>query len=128
MNLLLDTHIFLWLNQNIENIPTNILALCEDTANTLYFSPASAWEIQIKYQLGKLELSVSLSEMIETQQQNGLIILPISLTHIYALAGLENYHQDPFDRLLIAQSIVESMPLVTVDKKILAYPITTISC
>jgi len=75
-----------------------------------------------------LELSVSLSEMIETQQQNGLIILPISLTHIYALSGLENYHQDPFDRLLIAQSIVESMPLVTVDKKILAYPITTISC
>jgi PIN domain nuclease of toxin-antitoxin system len=128
MNLLLDTHIFLWLNQNIENIPAHILALCEDTANTLYFSPASAWEIQIKHQLGKLELAVSLSEMIETQQQNGLMLLPILLTHIYALAQLENYHQDPFDRLLIAQSTVESMPLVTVDKKIIAYPIKTISC
>ncbi len=128
MNVLLDTHIFLWLNQNTENIPTRVLAFCENTDNILYFSPVSAWEIQIKHQLGKLELTVPLSEMIETQQQNGLMLLPISLAHIYALDRLENYHQDPFDRLLIAQSIVESMPLVTVDKKVIAYPVTTISC
>jgi len=128
MNVLLDTHIFLWLNQNTENIPTRVLAFCENTDNILYFSPVSAWEIQIKHQLGKLELTVPPSEMIETQQQNGLMLLPISLAHIYALDRLENYHQDPFDRLLIAQSIVESMPLVTVDKKVIAYPVTTISC
>ena len=128
MNVLLDTHIFLWLNQNTENIPTRVLAFCENTDNILYFSPVSAWEIQIKHQLGKLELTVPLSEMIETQQQNGLMLLPISLAHIYALDRLENYHQDLFDRLLIAQSIVESMPLVTVDKKVIAYPVTTISC
>ena len=128
MNVLLGTHIFLWLNQNTENIPTRVLAFCENTDNILYFSPVSAWEIQIKHQLGKLELTVPLSEMIETQQQNGLMLLPISLAHIYALDRLENYNQDPFDRLLIAQSIVESMPLVTVDKKVIAYPVTTISC
>ncbi len=127
MNLLLDTHIFLWLNQEIENIPVNILSLCEDTHNTLYLSPVSAWEIQIKHQLGKLDLAVPLQEMIETQQQNGLKLLPITLAHIYALAQLENHHQDPFDRLLIAQATVESMPLITVDNKITRYPIVTIS-
>jgi PIN domain nuclease of toxin-antitoxin system len=127
MNLLLDTHIFLWLNQKVENIPANILALCEDSNNTLYLSHVSPWEIQIKNQLGKLDLAVSLQEMIETQQQNGLQLLPISLTHIYALAHVENYHQDPFDRLLIAQATVESMPLITVDNKITRYPIVTIS-
>lgn len=65
--------------------------------------------------------------MIETQQQNGLKMLPITLSHIYALAYVENYHQDPFDRLLIAQATVESMPLITVDSKITRYPIVTIS-
>ena len=123
MNLLLDTHIFLWLNQAIENIP----ALCENTNNTLYLSPVSPWEIQIKHQLGKLDLAVDLQKMIETQQQNGLKLLPITLAHIYALAQLENHHQDTFDRLLIAQATVESMPLITVDSKITRYPIVTIS-
>jgi PIN domain nuclease of toxin-antitoxin system len=127
MNLLLDTHIFLWLNQKVENIPANILALCEDSNNTLYLSHISPWEIQIKNRLGKLDLAVSLQEMIETQQQNGLQLLPITLAHIYALAHVENYHQDPFDRLLIAQATIESMPLITVDNKITRYPIVTIS-
>lgn len=127
MNLLLDTHIFLCLNQEIECIPANILSLCEDSNNTLYLSHISPWEIQIKNQLGKLDLAVNLQEMIETQQQNGLKMLPITLSHIYALAYLENYHQDPFDRLLIAQATVESMPLITVDNKIIRYPIVTIS-
>ena len=127
MNLLLDTHIFLWLNQEIESIPANILSLCEDSNNTLYLSHISPWEIQIKNRIGKLDLTVTLQEMIETQQQNGLKMLPITLSHIYALAYVEYYHQDPFDRLLIAQATVESMPLITVDSKITRYPIVTIS-
>ena len=86
MNLLLDTHIFLWLNQQPEKLSTNILALCEDSSNTLYLSHVSPWEIQIKNQLGKLSLDVPLQSMIETQQQeNGLKLLPITLPHIYAL-------------------------------------------
>jgi PIN domain nuclease of toxin-antitoxin system len=127
MKLLLDTHIFLWLNQEIENVPTTILSLCENSANTLYLSPVSAWEIQIKHALGKLDLAVSLQEMIAAQKQNGLVILPIELNHVYALAKLENHHQDPFDRLLIAQAMVESMPILTVDRKIINYSVETIS-
>lgn len=127
MNLLLDTHIFLWLNEQPEKLSARVLALCEDSNNSLYLSHVSPWEIQIKTKLGKLKLSCSLQEMIMTQQRdNNLKLLPITLQHIYALNTLENYHQDPFDRLLIAQSTVESMPLITVDDKIVRYPIVTI--
>lgn len=127
MNLLLDTHIFLWLNQQPEKLSENVLSLCEDSKNTLYLSHVSPWEIQIKSNLGKLNLQSPLQEMIATQQRdNDLKLLPITLQHIYTLADLENYHQDPFDRLLIAQATVESMPLITVDSKITRYPIVTI--
>ena len=128
MNLLLDTHIFLWLNQEPEKLSAHVLALCEDTKNTLYLSYVSPWEIQIKSKLGKLDLHSPLQDMIATQQRdNNLQLLPITLKHIYALADLKNHHQDPFDRLLIAQSTVEAMPLITVDSKVIQYPIVTIS-
>ncbi|MGZ5027750.1 MAG: type II toxin-antitoxin system VapC family toxin [Methylobacter sp.] len=127
MNLLLDTHIFLWLNQQPERLSENVLALCEDSRNTLYLSYVSPWEIQIKSKLGKLNLLSSLQEMIATQQRdNDLKLLPITLQHIYALTDLATFHQDPFDRLLIAQASVESMPLITLDSKIMRYPIVTI--
>jgi PIN domain nuclease of toxin-antitoxin system len=122
MNLLFDTHIFLWLNQSPEKLPMDVLELCNDSANTLFLSHVSPWEIQVKTNLGKLDLNVPLHKMIETQQHdNDLKLLPIELTHIYALARLEHHHNDPFDRLLIAQAMVENMPIVTVDSKIKLY-------
>ena len=122
MNLLLDTHIFLWLNQSPEKLPMDVLELCHDSANTLFLSHVSPWEIQIKTNLGKLDLNVPLHKMIETQQRdNDLKLLPIELAHIYALEKLEHHHNDPFDRLLIAQAMVENMPIVTVDSKIKLY-------
>lgn len=126
MNLLLDTHIFLWLNQDPSQMPPHLLDLCADPQNTLFLSLVSPWEIQIKQQLGKLDLHVPLSEMIARQQiDNDLQILPITLTHIEELAKLEAHHNDPFDRLLIAQARTESMLLVTVDRKIRAYTVMT---
>ena len=128
MNLLLDTHIFLWLNQQPEKLSANILAHCEDPHNILYLSHVSPWEIQIKSTLGKLALQRPLHTMIELQQrENGLKLLSINLQHIYALGGLESFHQDPFDRLLVAQAMVEKMPLITLDSKIQCYPIATIN-
>ena len=126
MKLLLDTHIFLWLNQEPEKLPAHILALCEDVSHTLFLSQVSVWEIQIKHQLGKLKLDVPLSLMVETQQTDSdLQILPITLAHIYALSELENHHNDPFDRLLIAQAKTESMMLLTLDSKVRAYTVMT---
>ena len=126
MNLLLDTHIFLWLNQDPSQMPPHLLDLCADPQNTLFLSLFSPWEIQIKQQLGKLNLQVTLGEMIAQQQaDNDLQILPITLAHIEALADLEAHHQDPFDRLLIAQAKTEAMLLVTVDRKIRDYSVMT---
>lgn len=85
---------------------------------------ASVWELQIKSQLGKLNLSSSLPNFIETQQRvNNLQLLPIELTHIYALEALPSNHRDPFDRILIAQAIVEKMPLLSIDVVFDAYPV-----
>lgn len=89
MNLLLDTHVFLWLNDTPENLSQAALSACQDENNVLFLSLVSAWEIQIKQQLGKLELSESLQTLISTQQSyNGLQLLPIELEHIKALAHL----------------------------------------
>ncbi len=127
MNLLLDTHIFLWLNSAPEKLPASAERACCDPTNKLFLSLVSPWEIQIKQQLGKLQLQADLSDLIQTQRnENNLQILPIELDHIYALSHLPYHHNDPFDRLLIAQAQVESMTLVTVDKKICQYDLKII--
>jgi PIN domain nuclease of toxin-antitoxin system len=88
------------------------------------FSIASVWEMQIKLQLGKLNLNSSLPVLIDNQQRvNNLQLLPIELVHIWGLTNLPNYHRDPFDRLLIAQAIVEQIPLVSIDSVFDNYPI-----
>jgi PIN domain nuclease of toxin-antitoxin system len=128
MKLLLDTHIFLWLNSEPEKLPPAAYDACRDSNNQLYLSHVSPWEIQIKQQLGKLQLRAALSELIATQaRENGLAMLPIELAHLYALSQLPCHHNDPFDRLLIAQARIESMVLVTVDRKISLYDLDTLS-
>jgi PIN domain nuclease of toxin-antitoxin system len=127
MNLLLDTHVFLWLNDTPEKLSPVALAACQDENNTLFLSLASAWEIQIKQQLGKLELSENLHTLVSTQQQqNGLQLLPIDLAHIEALSQLPTVHRDPFDRLLIAQSIQQHMQIVSADQVFTNYPVKLI--
>lgn len=124
MRLLLDTHIFLWLNSTPEKCSPHILQLCKDSKNRLFLSHVSLWEIQIKQQLGKLELLASLPEIVETSQHNhALFLLPIETKHIYTLSSLPRIHQDPFDRLLVAQALQESMTLLSMDKSIRDYPV-----
>jgi len=128
MKLLLDTHIFLWLNFKPEKLSDNIRNVCSDSANQLYLSMVSPWEIQIKQQLGKLKFQSPLSKLINVQiEQNDLNLLSIQLKHICALGDLPHIHKDPFDRLLIAQSHVESMRLVSTDKKFQQYSVEVIS-
>lgn len=124
MNILLDTHIFIWSTGNPEKLSQRVTDLLTDTGNTWILSIASVWEIQIKVQLGKLNLNSSLPVLIENQQRvNNLQLLPIELAHIWGLANLPNHHRDPFDRLLIAQAIVEQIPLVSIDSVFDNYPI-----
>jgi PIN domain nuclease of toxin-antitoxin system len=127
MRLLLDTHVFLWWHSERIKLSPKSLALCEDSENDLYLSLASVWEIQIKFQLGKLMLLDDLNKIIEHEQQENLIeLLPIQLNHIYGLAELPNYHRDPFDRVLIAQAKAETLTLLTQDNLITQYPINTL--
>jgi len=128
MKLLLDTHIFLWLNSEPEKMPPAAYEACCDPHNQLYLSYVSPWEIEIKQQAGKLQLKAALSKLIETQaKENSLTMLPIEMVHIYALSQLPYHHNDPFDRLLIAQARIESMVMVTADHKISLYDLEILS-
>jgi PIN domain nuclease of toxin-antitoxin system len=124
MNLLLDTHTFIWWDSEPAKLSTQALALCQDPENSLILSVASLWEMQIKLQLGKLRLALPLGQIIESQQQtNQIEILPITMPHVFALGNLPSHHKDPFDRLLIAQAIVEDATLVTGDRMFSEYPV-----
>lgn len=127
MRLLLDTHVIIWSAGNSEKLSQRVRNLLIDTNNFWLVSMASVWELQIKSQLGKLNLSSSLPNFIETQQRvNNLQILPIELTHIYALEALPSHHRDPFNRILIAQAIVQKMPLLSIDAVFDVYPVQRI--
>jgi len=124
MKLLLDTHTFIWWDSEPDKLSPPALALCQDRTNRLLLSVASVWEMQIKLQLGKLQLTLPLAEMIKGQQQhNGLAVLPITLAHVLALQNLPPHHKDPFDRLLIAQANVEDATLVSRDPLFSTYPV-----
>jgi PIN domain nuclease of toxin-antitoxin system len=125
MKLLLDTQIFIWWDSEPERLPARLRAICENPANTLVLSVASVWEMQIKSQLGKLELSRTLSSIItEHQEDNVLEILPIELPHVLALDQLPLHHRDPFDRVIMAQSIAENLVILSVDAMFGQYPVT----
>ena len=128
MKLLLDTQIFIWWDSEPEKLPAGILQMCEDEANTLVLSVVSVWEIQIKAQLGKLDMDRPLQEIVRDQEgSNRVELLSVEARHIFGLQQLPIHHKDPFDRLLIAQSIVEGVPLVSVDALFTQYPIQLIA-
>jgi len=125
--LLLDTHIFIWLDIFPNKLSPQMTKLLTEKSNILIISVVSIWEMQIKLQLGKLQFKQPLTEMISSQQKiNGINILPITLSHVLALQNLPDYHKDPFDRLLISQAIVEKMILVSNDEMIKKYPIQVV--
>jgi PIN domain nuclease of toxin-antitoxin system len=124
MELLLDTHVLIWWSLDSVKLSRKVYELLTNPENTHIISIASVWEIQVKVQLGKLDLDVKLPELIAHQQQvNNLQILPIDLTHIYAIENLPNQHRDPFDRIMIAQAMVEEVPFLSADKVFDLYPI-----
>ena len=93
----------------------------------MLLSVASAWEMQVKTQLGKLKLHLPLSHLIQSQQvTNALEVLPVTLDHILALDTLPTHHKDPFDRVLLAQSTVEDLVLVSKDSVFANYPVQVI--
>ena len=116
MKLLLDTHAFLWFIMGSANLSDKARILIEDPANERLLSVASLWEIAIKNSLGKLTLASSFDELIPEQlRMNGIGLLNIRVDHLSVLTTLPFHHRDPFDRLIIAQAILENFPVVSID-------------
>ncbi len=127
MRYLLDTHAFIWMDNQPTRLSPRVAALCQNQVNTLLLSVASVWEMQIKLHLGKLSLPAPLSDIIKNQQQtNGIVLLPVELTHVLGLSGLPDHHKDPFDRLLVAQANTEKLTLITDDPRIAQYPVQVV--
>jgi PIN domain nuclease of toxin-antitoxin system len=120
MRLLLDTHILLWCLADDPTLPENIRATVVDSNNTVFVSTASGWEIAIKKAIGKLEAPDDLLEAILACRFEPL---PINFAHAMKAGSLPRHHDDPFDRMLIAQSIIEGCTLVTRDRQIKAYDV-----
>jgi len=124
VRLLFDTHTFIWWDNEPSRLSPTALSLCSDPDNDLVLSVASLWEMQIKKQLGKLELRLPLDDIVRHQQStNGIIVLPVSQAEILALDDLPMAHKDPFDRLLAAQALTEDAVLVSGDPIFASYPV-----
>jgi PIN domain nuclease of toxin-antitoxin system len=122
MKYLLDTHVFVWWSISPEKLSSKAISILQDPDNIIFLSLVSVWEMQIKSLLGKLSFPVPLAEVVFKQQANGIWLLPLTLSHIWRLENLPNYHRDPFDRLLISQTMVEQIPLVSNDSQLIQYP------
>ncbi len=125
MRLLLDTHTFLWFIEGSLNLSSVARTLIENRENQRVLSIASLWEMSIKISIGKLELGMSLTELVRREVYGNVVtLLEIQPSHLDELAKLPFHHKDPFDRLLVAQSLVERIPIVTKDKAFGSYPAT----
>ena len=124
MKLLLDTHVWLWLQTTPERIQATTLESLENAENELLLSAASSWEIAIMYALGRLHLPVSPREYVESRMaRSGTTGMPVEHRHALHVASLPTFHSDPFDRLLIAQAQLENAVLVTADTQIAQYEV-----
>jgi PIN domain nuclease of toxin-antitoxin system len=118
---LIDTHIFLWLQTTPERV-TSGLDLLEDQNTTVLLSAVSSWEIAVKWSIGKLPLPQSPDRYVpDVMQRKDIKPLPVLHSHALAVASLPSHHRDPFDRLLVAQAMTEGLPLMTGDPVMRAY-------
>ena len=127
MRILLDTHTFLWWITDSNLLSEQARLLIQDGTNEIFFSAGSAWEIAIKARLGKLDVPGNLDRFIAEQMAiNGFRPLPIHLSHALRVYTLPGYHRDPFDRILVAQSQLEELDILTSDPLIARYEVRAI--
>jgi PIN domain nuclease of toxin-antitoxin system len=122
VKLLVDTHLLLWASDFPHKLPREGAALLADPDNEVLFSPAAIWEIAIKGASGRKDFAYDPENVRRDLLANGYIELPITSAHAAAVRNLPVIHKDPFDRILIAQAIVERITLLTTDRKVAKYP------
>lgn len=126
MKILLDTHIALWAVSDDSRLSLQARELIAAPRNLVWVSAVSVWEIAIKHSLGRGEMPISGAEALEFFRQSGYRMLPVSPEHAAATENLPTHHQDPFDRLLVAQSLTEPLRLLTHDATVARYSDTVI--
>ena len=127
MQVLLDTHAFLWWIDNDQRLSPRARAIMGEGSNRLFFSAVSGWEMAIKARLGKLRVPGDLATFLTDHLvRNNITTLSIHLSHTLQVYTLPDLHRDPFDRLLVAQSQLEQLPILTADPLIQQYIVQTI--
>ena len=127
MNYLLDTHTFIWLDDDPSQLSSVVATIIADKDNTIFLSHISVLEMQIKINRGKMSFPLPLEQKVDQHLRvNQTVLLNLRLKHIYRMAGLPLHHGDPFDRLLIAQGIQENMPILSRDAQFAKYPVRVI--
>ena len=127
MKVLLDTHTFLWWVTNDARLSKNVIEVIQDPEVEVLLSVVTPWEMVIKVGIGKLQLSDPPEVLVREQRaRHHFQILPVKLEHVFRVGTLPDHHKDPFDRLLIAQSLEENAPLVTDDPLIQRYALDTL--
>jgi len=127
MRFLLDTLTFLWWITDLDLLSEHVRDVIQDGDNTLYLSAASGWEIAIKARLGRLQLPGEPEKVIPEQMSlNAIQGLPIQMGHALRVHSLPGHHRDPFDRILVAQSQVEQLPILTADPQIAQYEVDVV--
>lgn len=122
MSMFLDTHTFLWFIIGDKRLPTQARTMIENVVNKRFLSVVSLWEMAIKISIGKLETDISLEEIINEHITNNLIeIVPVRPADILTLSTLPFFHRDPFDRMIIAQTINNNIPIISIDAAFDAY-------
>ena len=126
MNLLLDTHVALWAITDSLRLSKKARELIESPKSSVWISAASVWEITIKHALGRGDMPVSGQDAVRYFRESGYRFLPIEVEHAMAVEDLPAHHADPFDRILVAQALVEPMRLMTHDAAVARYSDTII--
>ena len=126
MNLLLDTHVALWAITDNPKLPKKARDLIESPKSLVWISAASIWEIAIKHALGRGDMPVASQDAVRYFRESGYRFLPVEAGHAIAVEELPAHHQDPFDRILVAQALVEPMRLMTHDPMVARYSDTII--
>ncbi len=121
MNVLLDTHVFLWTLDRAERLPRAVFDVMKDRANAVFFSAINVWEIAIKAALGRADFTHRPEAMLEMALDLGFTELPVTSEVAATVAHLPPHHRDPFDRLLVAQAMSMPARLYTADRRLAPY-------
>lgn len=125
---LVDTHVWLWMQSEPERMSDETRAIVQDVRNTILLSAASAWEIAIKYRLGKLALPEPPASYVpDRMRRSGTSPLTVDHAHTLRTADLPDHHRDPFDRVLVAQAQLLDLTIITADDQLSAYDVAIVA-